>query len=165
MTWHRAGHGNASDAFSSDLSLLIESRAEARQVSCFSLTAFSPLSSPAAPCKEFAVTMRPTEASERCRLRGSYTLRTGKNALELWGGPELRSPLYIWPYRFLRRFGRDKVSRGCRGWVERKGERWEKRERLPGRAQGPREEGGTQGGRKGDKRLREEMGGEPEERE
>ncbi|XP_016076592.1 PREDICTED: docking protein 2 [Miniopterus natalensis] len=64
----------------------------------------------AAPCKEFAVTMRPTEASERCRLRGSYTLRTGKNALELWGGPELRSPLYIWPYRFLRRFGRDKVT-------------------------------------------------------
>ncbi|XP_006778450.1 PREDICTED: docking protein 2 [Myotis davidii] len=29
-----------------------------------------------ASCKEFAVTMRPTEASERCRLRGTYTLRS-----------------------------------------------------------------------------------------
>ncbi|XP_023570357.1 docking protein 2 isoform X2 [Octodon degus] len=27
--------------------------------------------------KEFIVTVRPTEASERCRLRGAYTLRTG----------------------------------------------------------------------------------------
>lgn len=75
-----------------------------------------------APCKEFAVTMRPTEASERCRLRGSYTLRTGKSALELWGGPEPRAQLYSWPYRFLRRFGRDKVSRGRRRWVEGKDE-------------------------------------------
>ncbi|XP_011364992.1 docking protein 2 isoform X1 [Pteropus vampyrus] len=63
-----------------------------------------------APCREFAVTMRPTEASERCQLRGSYTLRTGKSALELWGGPEPRTQLYSWPYRFLRRFGRDKVT-------------------------------------------------------
>ncbi|KAF6306100.1 docking protein 2 [Rhinolophus ferrumequinum] len=63
-----------------------------------------------APCKEFAVTVRPTEASERCRLRGSYTLRTGKSALELWGGPEPGAQLYYWPYRFLRRFGRDKVT-------------------------------------------------------
>ncbi|KAL2761828.1 docking protein 2 isoform c, partial [Daubentonia madagascariensis] len=60
------------------------------------------------PCKEFAVIMRPTEASERCRLRGSCTLRTGESALELWGGPEPGSRLYEWPYRFLRRFGRDK---------------------------------------------------------
>uniref|UniRef100_A0A8C3X3W9 Docking protein 2 n=1 Tax=Catagonus wagneri TaxID=51154 RepID=A0A8C3X3W9_9CETA len=63
-----------------------------------------------APCKEFAVTMRPTEASERCRLWGSYTLRTGESALELWGGPEPGTQLYEWPYRFLRRFGRDKVT-------------------------------------------------------
>ncbi|XP_069341281.1 docking protein 2 isoform X3 [Eulemur rufifrons] len=54
--------------------------------------------------------MRPTEASERCRLRGSYTLRAGESALELWGGPEPGSRLYEWPYRFLRRFGRDKVT-------------------------------------------------------
>ncbi|XP_036306295.1 docking protein 2 [Pipistrellus kuhlii] len=63
-----------------------------------------------APCKEFAVTVRPTEASERCRLRGAYTLRIGKGALELWGGPEPRALVYDWPYRFLRRFGRDKVT-------------------------------------------------------
>ncbi|XP_059034836.1 docking protein 2 isoform X3 [Mustela lutreola] len=63
-----------------------------------------------APRKEFVVTMRPTEASERCRLRGSYTLRAGETALELWGGHELGSKLYEWPYRFLRRFGRDKVT-------------------------------------------------------
>ncbi|XP_037008675.2 docking protein 2 [Artibeus jamaicensis] len=62
------------------------------------------------PCKEFAVTVRRTEASERCQLRGSYTLRTGKSALELWGGPEPRTQLFDWPYRFLRRFGRDKVT-------------------------------------------------------
>ncbi|ELW52771.1 Docking protein 2 [Tupaia chinensis] len=62
------------------------------------------------PCKEFAVTVRPTEASERCRLRGPYTLRAGEGALELWGGPEPGFRLYEWPYRFLRRFGRDKVT-------------------------------------------------------
>lgn len=56
------------------------------------------------------MTMRPTEVSERCRLRGSYTLRVGESALELWGGPELGTQLYEWPYRFLRRFGRDKVT-------------------------------------------------------
>ncbi|XP_023371349.1 docking protein 2 isoform X1 [Otolemur garnettii] len=62
------------------------------------------------PCKEFAVLIRPTKASERCRLRGSYTLRAGESTLELWGGPEPSSPLFEWPYRFLRRFGRDKVT-------------------------------------------------------
>ncbi|XP_007948987.1 docking protein 2 [Orycteropus afer afer] len=60
--------------------------------------------------KKFAVTMRPTEASERCRLRGAYTLQAGESALELWGGPEPGTLLYDWPYRFLRRFGRDKVT-------------------------------------------------------
>lgn len=62
------------------------------------------------PQKEFAVTMRPTEVSQRCRLRGSYTLRVGESALELWGGPKSGTQLYEWPYRFLRRFGRDKVT-------------------------------------------------------
>lgn len=66
-------------------------------------------------CKDYSVTIRPTEASERCRLRGSYTLRTGVSALELWGGPEPGTQLYDWPYRFLRRFGRDKVSEGLNG--------------------------------------------------
>ncbi|XP_037351895.1 docking protein 2 [Talpa occidentalis] len=60
--------------------------------------------------KEFSVTIRLTEASERCRLRGAYTLRAGESALELWGGPEPLTKQYEWPYRFLRRFGRDKVT-------------------------------------------------------
>lgn len=56
--------------------------------------------------------MRPTEASERCRLRGPCSLRVRVSALELWGGPDPGTLLYDWPYRFLRRFGRDKVSEG-----------------------------------------------------
>ncbi|XP_058145806.1 docking protein 2 [Dasypus novemcinctus] len=67
-------------------------------------------SAPGVPRKEFAVVIRPTEASERCRLWGGYTLRAGDSALELWGGPEPGALLYDWPYRFLRRFGRDKVT-------------------------------------------------------
>ncbi|XP_075411845.1 docking protein 2 isoform X1 [Tenrec ecaudatus] len=60
--------------------------------------------------KRFAVTIRPTEASERCQLWGPHTLRVGESALELWGGPEAGTLLYSWPYRFLRRYGRDKVT-------------------------------------------------------
>ncbi|XP_049721092.1 docking protein 2 isoform X1 [Elephas maximus indicus] len=60
--------------------------------------------------KKFSVTIRPTEASERCRLRGAYILQAGESALELWDSPELGTRLYDWPYRFLRRFGRDKVT-------------------------------------------------------
>lgn len=93
---------------------LAQGRAEAGQLFRFCLLSF-----PVAPCKEFAVTMRPTEASDRCRLRGSYTLRTGESALELWGGPEPRTHFYSWPYRFLRRFGRDKVSRAAAGGWEK----------------------------------------------
>ncbi|XP_007476504.1 docking protein 2 [Monodelphis domestica] len=62
------------------------------------------------PKKDFVVTVRPTEASERCRLQGSYKLRAGESALELRGGSEPGAVLYTWPYRFLRRFGRDKVT-------------------------------------------------------
>ncbi|XP_051831621.1 docking protein 2 isoform X1 [Antechinus flavipes] len=60
--------------------------------------------------KDFVVTVRRTEASERCRLQGSYKLRAGETALELRSGPEPGNVLYTWPYRFLRRFGRDKVT-------------------------------------------------------
>lgn len=78
----------------------------------FPLAAFFLLPSSGVSLKEFAVTVRPTEASERCRLRGPYTLRLGVSALELWSGPDPGTQLYDWPYRFLRRFGRDKVSEG-----------------------------------------------------
>lgn len=86
-----------------------------RQASCLPLTAFfTPLFSPVVAQKKFSVTIRPTEASERCRLRGAYILQAGESALELWDSPELGTRLYDWPYRFLRRFGRDKVRKGLR---------------------------------------------------
>lgn len=60
---------------------------------------------------DFEVTLRATESSERCRLRGRFVLRAGEEALEL-RDVQSRDVLYSWPYRFLRRFGRDKVW-GC----------------------------------------------------
>ncbi|NXU93937.1 DOK2 protein, partial [Xiphorhynchus elegans] len=59
--------------------------------------------------QEFEVTVRTTQSSQRCRLWGRYILRAGEEALELrhFQTSEL---LYSWPYRFLRRFGRDKVT-------------------------------------------------------
>ncbi|NXJ76523.1 DOK2 protein, partial [Trogon melanurus] len=57
----------------------------------------------------FEVTVRATESSERCRLWGRCILRVGEEALELQDFQTLEI-LYSWPYRFLRRFGRDKVT-------------------------------------------------------
>ncbi|XP_051496869.1 docking protein 2 isoform X2 [Apus apus] len=59
--------------------------------------------------KEFEVTVRTTESSERCRLRGRCVLQAGGEALELRDCQTLEV-LYSWPYPFLRRFGRDKVT-------------------------------------------------------
>ncbi|GAB0200254.1 docking protein 2 [Grus japonensis] len=59
--------------------------------------------------QEFEVTVRATESSERCRLWGRYILRAGEEALELMDFQTLEI-IYSWPYRFLRRFGRDKVT-------------------------------------------------------
>ncbi|NWS59430.1 DOK2 protein, partial [Chunga burmeisteri] len=59
--------------------------------------------------QEFEVTVRATESSERCRLWGRCILRAGEEALELRDFQTLEI-LYSWPYRFLRRFGRDKVT-------------------------------------------------------
>lgn len=55
------------------------------------------------------MTVRVTPSSQRCRLRGRCVLRAGAEALEL-RHPQSRELLLRWPYRFLRRFGRDKVS-------------------------------------------------------
>lgn len=55
------------------------------------------------------MTVRATESSERCRLWGRYILQAGKEELELQDFQTLEI-LYSWPYRFLRRFGRDKVG-------------------------------------------------------
>uniref|UniRef100_A0A8C0IYM3 Docking protein 2 n=1 Tax=Chelonoidis abingdonii TaxID=106734 RepID=A0A8C0IYM3_CHEAB len=59
--------------------------------------------------KEFQVTVRATEATERCRLWGSFILRAEEEALELQD-LQTGGMLYTWPYKFLRRFGRDKVT-------------------------------------------------------
>ncbi|NWU50826.1 DOK2 protein, partial [Dromas ardeola] len=57
----------------------------------------------------FKVTVRATESSERCRLWGRCILRAGEEALELLDLQTMEI-IYSWPYRFLRRFGRDKVT-------------------------------------------------------
>ncbi|NXY17822.1 DOK2 protein, partial [Atrichornis clamosus] len=68
----------------------------------------------------FEVTVRVTQSSQRCRLRGRCILRAGEEALELrhFQSQEI---LYSWPYRFLRRFGRDKVGRTREGRAGRGG--------------------------------------------
>lgn len=60
--------------------------------------------------REFSVIIRATESSERCNLWGSFLLRATDDALELQDD-ETGSVLYTWPYKLLRRFGRDKVTR------------------------------------------------------
>ncbi|NWV32656.1 DOK2 protein, partial [Grantiella picta] len=59
--------------------------------------------------EQFEVTVRVTPSSQRCRLRGRCILRAAEEALEL-RHPQSHEILYSWPYRFLRRFGRDKVT-------------------------------------------------------
>ncbi|XP_056628214.1 docking protein 2 [Triplophysa dalaica] len=59
--------------------------------------------------KDFKVTVRRTEASERCGLKSSLLLRTDFDSL-LLKDPKTGEVLYSWPYRFLRRFGRDKAT-------------------------------------------------------
>nr|XP_020650864.1 docking protein 1 isoform X2 [Pogona vitticeps] len=58
--------------------------------------------------KEFWVTVQKTEASERCKLQGGYVLKASRDSLILAESPS-GQPLYTWPYRLLRRYGRDKV--------------------------------------------------------
>ncbi|XP_063276078.1 docking protein 2 [Prinia subflava] len=59
--------------------------------------------------QSFEVTVRPTPSAQRCRLRGRCVLRAGPEALELRQPPS-QEPLLRWPYRLLRRFGRDKAT-------------------------------------------------------
>uniref|UniRef100_A0A8D0CD90 Docking protein 1 n=1 Tax=Salvator merianae TaxID=96440 RepID=A0A8D0CD90_SALMN len=58
--------------------------------------------------REFWVTVQKTEAAERCKLQGLYLLTASRDGLIL-GDPHSQQPLYTWPYRLLRRYGRDKV--------------------------------------------------------
>nr|XP_056711701.1 docking protein 1 [Euleptes europaea] len=57
---------------------------------------------------EFWVTVQKTEAAEHCKLQGGYVLKASRDGLVLQD-PHSRQPLYTWPYRLLRRYGRDKV--------------------------------------------------------
>ncbi|XP_061448685.1 docking protein 2 [Rhineura floridana] len=58
--------------------------------------------------KSFPVAVRATEASERCRLWGRFLLCATADALELCGLEKV-DVVCAWPYKFLRRFGHDKV--------------------------------------------------------
>ncbi|XP_051939148.1 docking protein 2 isoform X2 [Hippocampus zosterae] len=58
------------------------------------------------PGRDFRVHVRRTASSERCSLKGDGVLRASVDALHLLDSQGVT--LMSWPYRFLRRFGRDK---------------------------------------------------------
>lgn len=58
--------------------------------------------------RDFKVSVRRTDASDRCRLKGDGVLRADMDALHLLD--KTGDVLYTWPYRYLRRFGRDKST-------------------------------------------------------
>ncbi|XP_071328479.1 docking protein 1 isoform X2 [Trachinotus anak] len=58
--------------------------------------------------RDFRVCVRRTEASDRCRLKGDVVLRADVDALHLLD--KTGDIVFTWPYRFLRRFGRDKST-------------------------------------------------------
>ncbi|XP_041793676.1 docking protein 2 isoform X2 [Chelmon rostratus] len=58
--------------------------------------------------RDFRVCVRRTEASDRCRLKGDGVLRADVDALHLID--KTGDVLFTWPYRYLRRFGRDKST-------------------------------------------------------
>ncbi|XP_070759840.1 docking protein 2 [Enoplosus armatus] len=57
--------------------------------------------------RDFRVCVRRTEASDRCRLKGDGVLRADVDALHLI---DKTGVVFTWPYRYLRRFGRDKST-------------------------------------------------------
>ncbi|KAM6949153.1 LOW QUALITY PROTEIN: docking protein 1b [Aplochiton taeniatus] len=57
---------------------------------------------------EFWVSVQRTEASERCCLLGSYWLKADSDTLTLKEAKTKR-PVLVWPYKLLRRYGRDRV--------------------------------------------------------
>ncbi|XP_041842424.1 docking protein 1b [Melanotaenia boesemani] len=57
---------------------------------------------------EFWVTIQRTEASERCGLAGSYWLKAESDILIL-KEPKTKRNVLVWPYKLLRRYGRDRV--------------------------------------------------------
>ncbi|XP_068443302.1 docking protein 1b isoform X2 [Clinocottus analis] len=57
---------------------------------------------------EFWVSVQRTEASERCGLTGSYWLKAENDTLIL-KEPKTKRNVLVWPYKLLRRYGRDRV--------------------------------------------------------
>ncbi|XP_072533198.1 docking protein 1 [Salminus brasiliensis] len=57
---------------------------------------------------DFWVTLQDSEAAVQCGLRGDYWLQAGEDALTLQD-TECRQRVMEWPYKLLRRFGRDKT--------------------------------------------------------
>uniref|UniRef100_A0A668ACB0 Docking protein 1b n=1 Tax=Myripristis murdjan TaxID=586833 RepID=A0A668ACB0_9TELE len=57
---------------------------------------------------EFWVSVQRTEASERCGLSGSYWLKADSDVLAL-KDPKTKRNILVWPYKLLRRYGRDRV--------------------------------------------------------
>ncbi|XP_077598754.1 docking protein 1b [Stigmatopora nigra] len=57
---------------------------------------------------EFWVSIQRTEASERCGLSGNYWLKAESNVLIL-KDPKTKRNVLVWPYKLLRRYGRDRV--------------------------------------------------------
>ncbi|CAI5668481.1 unnamed protein product [Oreochromis niloticus] len=57
---------------------------------------------------EFWVTIQRTEASERCGLAGNYWLKAESDVLIL-KEPKTKRHVLVWPYKLLRRYGRDRV--------------------------------------------------------
>ncbi|XP_076026932.1 docking protein 1b [Genypterus blacodes] len=57
---------------------------------------------------EFWVSVQRTEASERCGLAGSYWVKAEREVLIL-REPKTKRTILVWPYKLLRRYGRDRV--------------------------------------------------------
>ncbi|KAG7333799.1 hypothetical protein KOW79_002206 [Hemibagrus wyckioides] len=58
---------------------------------------------------EFPVTVQQSEASLRCSLQGAYCLQVGEDMLIL-KDTDSKQRVMSWPYKLLRRFGRDKIT-------------------------------------------------------
>lgn len=66
---------------------------------------------------EFWVTIQCTEASERCGLTGSYWLKAENDTLILKEA-KTKKDVLVWPYKLLRRYGRDRVG-ACASWIRK----------------------------------------------
>lgn len=60
---------------------------------------------------EFWVSLQRSEASDRCGLTGNYWLKAETDALILLDTKTKKS-VFVWPYKLLRRYGRDRVGAG-----------------------------------------------------